>query len=246
MLYEGGDQAKLFARHRAWGEEAAARRRPAKPPVFKNSRDPARRLRVGYVSPDFRTHSVSRFVEPLFAAHDREGFEIVCYSATPSARHDRVTAQLKAFASLWRDTGDMDDKALRRQVRADHIDILIDLAGHTNNSQIMVFAARPAPVTATWLGYPATTGLPAMDWRITDAIADPPGAEVFHTEKLVRLPGGFLCYEPPADRARGRPVAGPGQRPCHLRLVQQPTEAQPRRLRPLVANPEGRARICAS
>lgn len=105
----------------------------------------------------------------------------------------------------------MDDAALRRQVIADRIDILIDLAGHTKDSQIMVFAARPAPVTASWLGYSATTGLATMDWRITDAIADPPDAEAFYTERLMRLDGGFLCFQPAVEAPPVAPAPGPSR-----------------------------------
>lgn len=202
--YEGGDKADVFALHRGWGE-AAARRHAVKPQAFKNSPDPARRLRLGYVSADYRTHSVAYFLEPLLAAHDHTNFEVVCYSAMAAGREDQVTARFKALASLWRDVATMEDDAFCRQVRADKIDVLIDLSGHSERSRLVAFAAKPAPVTATWLGYPATTGLTAMDWRITDAIADPPGAEAFHTERLMRLDGGFLCYRPPSTA----PAVGP-------------------------------------
>lgn len=204
-LYQGGDKSELFALHRAWGE-AAARHQTTKEASFKNGRDPTRRLRVGFVSGDFRMHSVAYFLEPLFAARDGEAFEIVCYSTVHVGREDRTTARLRASASEWRNVAMIDDEAFRRQVRADKIDILIDLAGHFDNSRIVAFAVKPAPVTATWLGYPATTGLGAIDWRITDDIADPAGEEAFHTENLMRLSGGFLCYGPPADAP---PVAPP-------------------------------------
>jgi len=196
--YEGGDPVEFFALHRAWGEAAVAREATTKLPEFKNDRDPGRRLRIGYVSPDLRSHSVATFLEPLLVAHDRERFEIVFYSAAAKPLEDHVTVRFKARASLWRDIAHMDDTALRRQVRSDRVDILIDLAGHFRGSRILAFAVKPAPVTATWLGYPGTTGLPTMDWRITDAIVDPPGAETFHTETLMRLDGGFLCFQPPA------------------------------------------------
>jgi protein O-GlcNAc transferase len=197
-LYAGGDPATMFARHRAWGQ-AVLQRRQAQPQPFKNVRDPDRPLRIGYVSADYRTHSVAYFLEPLLATRDPAKFEIACYSAMPAAREDAVTARIKAAATLWRNVAALDDPALRRQVRADRIDILIDLSGHFEGSRLSAFAVKPAPVTATWLGYPATTGLATMDWRITDAIADPSGAEVFHTEKLMRLDGGFLCYGPPTN-----------------------------------------------
>jgi protein O-GlcNAc transferase len=195
--YEGGDRAEFFALHRAWGEAAVARQVATRSPKFKNDHHPERRLRVGYVSPDLRTHSVATFFEPLVAAHDRAQFEIFCFSAVPKPREDHVTARFRTLASHWRDIADLDDTALRRQVRSDQIDVLVDLGGHFRDSRIRAFAAKPAPVTASWLGYPGTTGLPNMDWRITDSVADPPGAEIFHTENLIRLNGGFLCFQPP-------------------------------------------------
>jgi protein O-GlcNAc transferase len=197
-LYEGGDMTEIFARHRAWGDAMVARQGTS-PPRFKNVPDPERLLRIGYVSPDFHIHSVAFFLEPLLRAHDRQRFEVFCYSGVPKLGEDRMTAWLKAHASHWRSTVSMDDEALRQHVRSDQIDILIDLTGHFADTRLRAFAAKPAPVTASWLGYPATTGLPTIDWRITDAIADPPGAERFYSEKLMRLPNGFLCFRPLAD-----------------------------------------------
>jgi predicted O-linked N-acetylglucosamine transferase (SPINDLY family) len=189
--------AWIYQTHRAWGVEAMARAGKGAP--FANSRDPEKRLKVGYVSPDLKRHSVAYFFEPLLAAQDRAGFQTFCYADLDPNDEDAVTARLKSLASHWRVTIDQSDEELCRQIRRDGIDILIDLCGLFAHNRLSVFAMKPAPVTATWLGYPATTGLPNMDWRITDAIADPPGAEEFHTEKLMRLPGGFLCYRPPDD-----------------------------------------------
>ncbi len=163
-----------------------------------NPRDPERRLRVGYVSPDFRQHAVKYFLEPLLAAHDRTEVEIFCYAEV--ARPDDVTARFQMLADGWRWTVDMSDAALTERIRADGIDILVDLAGHTASSRLLTFAARPAPIQVSWLGYPNTTGLSAVDYRLTDAIADPEGrADSVHSETLVRLAECFLCYAPPAD-----------------------------------------------
>jgi protein O-GlcNAc transferase len=195
MLYDNETTAaKIYERHRAWGDWIIAEARRAAPaaPVFANSREPDRRLRVAFLSPDFRYHAVSFFFAPLLDEHDREAIEIYCYAEIE--KPDFVTAALQQAGGIWRQTRGLDDAAIRAQLRADAIDIAIDLAGHTGHSRISAFAIKPAPVTATWLGYPATTGLTTVDWRITDSRADPPGQEDFHSERLMRLPETFLCY----------------------------------------------------
>jgi len=160
--------------------------------------DPDRRLRVGYVSPDFREHSVSYFLAPVIAGHDRGSFEVFCYAEV--AKPDDKTARYRELSDGWCSTVGMTDAALAARIREDGIDILVDLAGHTANNRLLVFAERPAPLQVNWLGYPNTTGLSAMDYRLTDAIADPvSGAETSHSETLVRLPNGFLCFTPAAD-----------------------------------------------
>lgn len=187
------EPATALAEHRRWGARYAAH--GAGPP-HGNDPQPERRLRLGYLSPDFRSHSVAWFFEPALAAHDRARFEVVCYSKT--ARADAVTGRLRRLADGWRDIGRLSDEAAAQRIRADGVDILVDLAGHTAGNGLAVMARRPAPVQATWLGYPNTTGLAAIDYRITDAVADPPGVtDGWHSEELVRLPGVFLCYQPP-------------------------------------------------
>lgn len=193
--------ADIHAESRRWAE------RHGKWPMhaaFANTREPGRRLKVGYVSADFRTHSVSYFFEALLAAHDRDAVETVCYS--DSAITDATTGRLRAAAGQWRSIVGRPDSEVVGMVRADGVDILVDLAGHLGNRRLGVFARRAAPVQATWLGYPGTTGLDTMDWRITDGLADPPGAaDREHGELLWRLPGPFLCYRPPDDA----PAIGP-------------------------------------
>ena len=189
---------ELFAAHRQWGLDYLAGLRQGgrdMAPSFGNSRDPDRRLRVGYLSADMRKHSVSYFFEPLLEAHSAAEVETFCYADVVSPDH--VSRRLQGLAHHWRPVAGMDDAAIQRQVRADAIDILVELGGHTGGTRLTVLAPKPAPVTVTWLGYPATTGLPTVDYRITDALADPPGeADRLHTETLVRLPDGFLCYRP--------------------------------------------------
>jgi len=155
-----------------------------------------RRLRMGYLSPDFRQHSVAFFIEPLIESHDRRHFEIYCYSDV--ARPDTVTERLKGHADHWRDVSTDSDETLATRVRQDRIDLLVDLGGHFAGNRLSVFAQKPAPVQIAYLGYPATTGLPEVDYRLTDRLADPPGeADAAYSEKLIRLPGTFLCYRPP-------------------------------------------------
>lgn len=199
------DGAALLAAHREWDAAHGS----GEPPNFGIDTDPDRVLRVGYVSPDFYSHSVASFVEPVLAHHDRGQVLVACYSdvATP----DDVTARLEDVSDLWRDTVGMSDTSLAEQIRADGIDILVDLAGHTANNRLPVFARRAAPVQVTWIGYPATTGLAAMDYRLTDEWADPPGqSDDWHSEELLRLPVGFLCYGPPADCPEPADAAGEG------------------------------------
>lgn len=162
---------------------------------FDLDRDPERKLRIGYVSPDFRAHSVAYFAAPVFEAHDRDRFDIVAYAHLH--RPDRVSRHLQERVSEWHEITHLDDAALARKIRADRIDVLVDLAGLTASSRLLAFTGRPAPVQISYLGYPNTTGLPQIDYRITDGIADPDDADDLHSESLIRLPRSFLCYAIP-------------------------------------------------
>jgi len=190
--------------HRHWAERHADPLLPAGR-CHANDRDPDRKLRIGYVSPDFCAHSVSFFAEPMLREHDRSAFELFCYPC--SNRNDVVTERLRKEADHWVPLTRMGDAEAAARVEADGIDILVDLAGHTAESRLLLFARKPAPVQATWLGYPNTTGMRAIDYRLTDGVADPVGlADQLSTETLVRLPHGFHCYQPPADAgAQPRP-----------------------------------------
>jgi protein O-GlcNAc transferase len=178
--------------------------------VHRNDRNPDRRLRIGYVSPDFRTHALAYFFEPILAAHDRGQFEIFAYAELE--KPDETTARMRSCVSGWREIGRQNDAEVARQIQADGIDILVDLAGHTAQNRLGVFAYKPAPVQATYLGYINTSGLATMDYRITDAVADPPSEARQTTEELVRLPAGFCCYAPPAEAptVNDLPLAGNG------------------------------------
>jgi predicted O-linked N-acetylglucosamine transferase (SPINDLY family) len=154
-----------------------------------------RRLRVGYISPDFRDHVVMRFMEGIIENHDARQFEIHVYHTHP--QKDYQTERLRAAVSRWADVEQLGAAELADLIRRDRIDILVDLAGHTDGNSLLTMALKPAPVQATYLGYPNSTGLGAVDWRITDAQADPPGeSDRLSTEKLLRLPGSYFCYRP--------------------------------------------------
>jgi predicted O-linked N-acetylglucosamine transferase (SPINDLY family) len=191
------DPAGLLELHRRYGE-MMRRTRPPRAAADPGAPDPGRRIRVGYVSPNFSRHSVGYFIAPVIAAHDRRQFEVFCYY-TPRLSDD-ATARIRASADGWRDVATASDDALEALIRADGIDVLVDLAGHCKGNRLAVFARKPAALQLTWLGYPDTTGLDAIDVRITDGIADPaPGADARHTERLWRMDGTFLAYDPPRD-----------------------------------------------
>jgi len=186
-----------------WNQRFA---RPLKESIgpYGNEPNPDRRLKIGYVSPDFREHAVAYFIENLLTTHDPERFEIFCYADLP--RPDQTSNRLRNLVHHWRNITGTSDQQAAELIRADQIDILVDLAGHTGDNRLLLFARKPAPIQVTYLGYPGSTGLETMDYRFTDAFADPPGtADAFYTEKLLRLADCFLCYRPSATA----PLAGP-------------------------------------
>ena len=163
-----------------------------------NDRSFDRRLRVGYVSSDFREHAVACFVEPVLRQHDRDRFQVFCYSNHHT--EDEVTRRIQTNIEGWRSIIRLSDEQAAQQIRDDKIDILVDLNGHTGDNRLLIFARKPAPIQVTWVGYPNTTGLSTMDYRITDAYADPIGlTDDYYTEKIIRLPGSFSCFQPPQD-----------------------------------------------
>lgn len=184
--------AAVLDEHRRWD---ACFGRPGQARAQAGDRDPDRRLRVGYVSPDFRAHPVGAFVAGPMEHHDRAQVEVTCYSAT--RRPDAVTARLRAGAERWRDIVALDDETLAAQVSADGIDILVDLSGHMAGNRLPAFARRPAPVQVSWAGYPFSTGSGAIDWAFVDAAIAPPGAEALFAERLLRLPRVWTSYAPP-------------------------------------------------
>jgi protein O-GlcNAc transferase len=197
VLLESARPEDVYAEHVAWAKIhadpllAQARR-------HDNSPDPERRLRIGYVSADFRQHALTYFIEPALAQHDSGTVEVYCYHS--SRMVDDVTRRLVQHADCWRDIIDLDDEQAAELIRSDRIDILVDLSGHLRDNRLLVFARKPAPIQLTYLAYPNTTGMSAMDYRITDAVCDPPGAtERYYRETLIRLPRCMWCYQPRED-----------------------------------------------
>ncbi|MSP24316.1 MAG: tetratricopeptide repeat protein [Myxococcales bacterium] len=194
----------IFAEHQRW---ARIHCRNPLPPDLGVDRDPHRRLRVGFVSPDFRSHAVAFFTEPLFREHDPEKLEFFAYSNVVSP--DAVTARLRGLADGWRDVAGLTDAAFAALVREDRIDVLVDLAGHTAGHRLLTFGLAPAPVQVTYLGYPDTVGVPAVGYRVTDRWCDPPGSERYHVERLLYLEAGLHCYSPPREAPElGAPPRG--------------------------------------
>jgi protein O-GlcNAc transferase len=203
MLFdEQIDPRQLCEAHRQWAAQFA----PPADRVEVRDASPDRRLRVGYVSPDFRDHPIGRFMLPLLRNHDHAAFEVCCYSDV--MRADAMTRELIRHADVWRETRGLSDDALLRLIREDRIDVLIDLTMHMESNRMPVFARRAAPVQATYLAYAGTTGMPAMDYRLTDALLDPPGEhDSFYTERSIYLKG-YWCYLAPSE------VAEPGELPA--------------------------------
>jgi protein O-GlcNAc transferase len=164
-------------------------------PTFTNSKDLHRRLRVGYLSADFRRHSVAFFLEKLLAFHDPSQVEVFCYNTNSFS--DDLTERFKGYAHQWRDVALMPEQDLAVAIREDQVDILVDISGHTAGNRLLAMARQPAPVQVSYLGYIATSGLPQVGYRLTDAFADPPGmTESQYSERLVRLPSTFACFRP--------------------------------------------------
>jgi predicted O-linked N-acetylglucosamine transferase (SPINDLY family) len=186
----------IYREHLAWA--ATHTRGIATATAHNNAPRTDRVLRIGYVTPDLRGHSVAYFLEPILAHHDNTLFDIYCYVDTEV--RDAATERLWKKAGTVRDTSGLTDSEAAELIHEDRIDILVDLAGHTENNRLLVFAHRPAPVQMTYLGYPDTSGMKTIDYRITDQWADPPGTtEHWHSEKLLRLDQGFLCFLPPEE-----------------------------------------------
>jgi predicted O-linked N-acetylglucosamine transferase (SPINDLY family) len=198
LTFQSPDAAPILEECRRWNERFTGGL--GHPAPFGNVRNADRRLRIGYVSPDFRDHCQSLFTLPLLSHHDHATHEIVCYSSVE--RPDALTKRIAGHADVWREVGSLDDAALAAAVRADGIDILVDLTMHMARGRPLLFARKPAPVQIAWLAYPGTTGLAAMDYRLSDGRLDPPGAAEPYSERTLRLPDSFWCYDPLTDEPK--------------------------------------------
>jgi protein O-GlcNAc transferase len=195
----------LFAEHCAYGREVDAASEAGAIARGPQSREPGRRLRVAFLSPDLRQHSVAYFLEPLLTHLDRAHFEVVLYHDHHAV--DAVSARLRGLATTWRNFVGQSDDVVEAAIRGDQPDVLFDVAGHTGFNRLRLFARRLAPVQIAYLGYPNTTGLRSMDYRLTDAVADPIGAtDVLHTERLIRFAPTAWTYAPPLDAPAVAPL----------------------------------------
>jgi predicted O-linked N-acetylglucosamine transferase (SPINDLY family) len=178
-------------------------------PTHKNLRQPKRRLRIGYVSADLRQHAAAYWIEPLLEGHSAGDFDVVCYNNSREAADD-VSTRLKALVDEWVDCAHLSDDALAERIRQDRIDILVDLSGHTEGNRLLAFAQKPAPVQVSWFGFPVSTGLHAIDYRLTNQALDPEGeSEPYYSETLVRLGRFYAAFRPD-------PMAPePGEAPVH-------------------------------
>jgi len=187
----------IFAEARRWNARHA-RPLTARALPHRNDRSPERRLRIGYVSPDFKSHVLSLFTIPLLQNRDHLQFEIFCYSSVDQPSSE--TARIRRCADVWREVGALDDAALSEVIRGDQIDILVDITMHMLGHRLLAFARRPAPIQMCWLAYPGTTGLDSVDYRLSDSHLDPKGADTqVYSEETIRLPDSFWCYDPLTD-----------------------------------------------
>jgi protein O-GlcNAc transferase len=193
--HPGYGAAQLLAEHEIWNEKFAKPLQTSHR-AHENGTDPDRRLRVGYISPDFRSHPVGFFLLPLFSQHDQKEWEVFAYSDVIAP--DQVTRDLRAGVDTWREIAGLSDERAAHLVRADRIDVLVDLTMHTADTRLLVFARKPAPVQVTYLAYCSTTGMSAMDYRLTDAYLDPPDAALHYSERSAWLQT-YWCYRPAVD-----------------------------------------------
>jgi protein O-GlcNAc transferase len=227
LSFQSPDPEPILEECARWSERFAAgfhpRPRSGAQGVRRYPDEASRRLKIGYVSPDFRDHCQSLFTIPLLSHHDHERFEIACYSSVK--RPDALTRRISGYADVWRDVRPLDDEALCRVIREDGVDILVDLTMHMAGGRPLAFARKPAPVQIAWLAYPGTTGMASMDYRLSDPRLDPEGYDAHYRERTLRLADSFWCYDPLTDGPeinalpaieRGHVTFGCLNNPCKL------------------------------
>jgi protein O-GlcNAc transferase len=205
LNYHPGYDDRMIGREaREWDRLHGAPLGPTRVHPFSDP-SPDRRLRIGYVSSHFSYHAHRFFLSPLFSNHDPEVVEVFCYANV--ARPDDETQRLRSLVPHWRDTSSLDDEAMAALIRQDAIDILVDLEMHAAGNRLLVFARKPAPVQISWLAYPGTSGLSAIDYRITDPVLDPPGADTdAYSERSLWLPDSYWCYDPLTESPEVSPL----------------------------------------
>lgn len=189
---DDASRESVYVAHVNWARQLPV---PRTPVATQHSERRGTKMRIGYLSPDFVTHSVAFFIEPILRAHNRDEFDIYCYSN--NAASDSTTARLRTLDIRWRDISALDDNRAVDCIRNDDLDVLVELSGHTSGNRLTLMRQRPAPIQVTYLGYPNTTGLTEVDYRITDELAESADAQQYYAETLIRLPRCFLSYQPP-------------------------------------------------
>ncbi len=195
---------RRLALHTQWSDHLVQHLQSDQLPTLPEPSDPDRVLRIGYLSADFRQHPVAAFMQPILQHHDRSQVQVTCYAHLPSGG-DQVTELLRTLPVNWCDVTAMSDIEVAQQVAADGIDILVDLGGYTESSRLPVMAYRAAPIQASYLGYPTTTGLSTVDLRLTDARCNPPSTDAYYTEELARIDTLFCAYQPPLNAPKPSP-----------------------------------------
>lgn len=228
MSFVADEPAQILAEARRWQQRHGAV--PILPSAPATGLERQRqRLRVGYVSPDFRDHCQALFMLPLLSHHDRSAFEVTCYSLV--ARPDDYTRRLQAVVEHWVDATSRDDAALAELIRRDRLDILVDLTMHMGGGRPQVLARKPAPVQVAWLAYPGTTGMSAIDYRLSDPRLDPPGSDGCYSERTLRLPDSFWCYDPLDSEPQPNALPALSQEHLTLGCLNNPCKLTDRTLR---------------
>jgi len=240
------EPSEILDQSREWAERFARPLYPSSSQPHCNDPSPDRRLRIGYISGDFREHPIGRLVAPILAAHDPEQFEIICYSDV--TKPDEMTAKIWPSARAWHEVHPLSDEALARRIRDDQIDILVDLTGHMQMQRLLVFARKPAPIQISYLGYPNTTAFPTIDCRITDSLHDPTSdADALYTERLIRLPRCCWCYQPIDPISLAAPITPVPEGPPVFGCMNRMAKVTPRCLelwaQILSAVPDSRLRL---